>query len=210
MCTTVAIILRGLTGKIRREIGGTHNGIVNPDQRFFILNSIKKLMTTVIEIDLTEVNQKLGYNDGKQEKIKSAILPCYYKTEKINGQIVQDTIYFDRQSPIFKIADERNQIIRYDVELLNVLNQNNTPLVITIKNYVILRVMEIKKHKMTPTITLDDVFKKARISDASKWKKQDARNAIDEFLKHLQNKKVIKSYEWTKKGNKFYSVKLTF
>ena len=210
MCTTVAIILRGLTGKTRREVGGTHNGVVNPDQRKSILKSIEKLMSTKIEIDLSETNKKLGYNDGKEEKITSVILPCYYKTEKINGQIVDDTIYFDRQSPMYIIADQRNQIIRYDVSLLDVPNQNNTPLVITIKNYVILRVMEIKKHKMTPTITLDDVFKKARISDASKRTKQHARECLEKFFAHLQNKKVIKSYEWTKKGNKFYSVKITF
>ena len=63
---------------------------------------------------------------------------------------------------------------------------------------------------MTPTITLDDIFKKCRITDKSKRVKQSARETIDKFFVHLQSKGVIKSFEWTKKGNKFYSVKFTF
>ena len=209
-CTTTAIILRGLTGKTTGVNGGTHNGEVNKDQRAAILNSIKKLMSTIIKVDLTDVNKKLGYNDGKEEIITDTILPCHFKTEKINGQIVEDTIYFDRQSPIFKVAEERNQIIRYDVSLLDVPNQNNTPLVINLKNQAIIRVLECKNHKMTPTITLDDIFKKCRITDKPNVIKLRARQYLDDFFKHLQNKGVIKSFEWTKKGNKFYSVKFTF
>ena len=210
MVTTPAIILRGLTGKTTGVNGGTHNGEVNKDQRTAILNSVEKLMSTIITIDATESNKALGYNDGKAEIITDTILPCHYKTEKINGQVVDDTIVFDRQSPIFKFADQRNQIIRYDVSLLDVPNQNNTPLVINLKNQVIIRVLECKNHKMTPTITLDDIFKKCRITDKHSEIKRRAREYIDAFFKHLQNKGVIKSFEWTKKGNKFYSIKFTF
>lgn len=209
-CTTPAIILRGLTGKTKGIVGGTANGAVNPDQRAAILNSVTKLMSTVITVNNSAVNKELGYNDGKEEIVTDTILPCRFITEKINGQIVDDTIYFDRQSPLFKIADQRNQVIRYDTELLDVPNQNNTPLVITLKNYVILRIMEIKNHKMTPTLTIADIFKKARITDKPNYLKLRAREYIDEFFKHLQSKGVIKSFEWTKKGNKFHSVKFTF
>lgn len=209
MCTTPAIILRGLTGRTKAEIGGTSNGAVNKNQRTAILNSIEKLMSTIITVDLTDVNKSLGYNDGKEEIITDTILPCHYKTEKINGQIVDDTIIFDRQSVLYRISDARNQIIRYDVELLDVPNQNNTPLVIIIKNYIILRIFEIKKHKMTPTITLDDVFKKTRITDKRKAK-ENARGYIDTCFKFWQDKGLIKSYEWIKKGNKFYAVKFSF
>ena len=210
MATTPAIILRGLTGRTTGASGGTHNGEVNKDQRAAILNSIEKLMSTIITIDATETNKALGYNDGKAEIITDTILPCHYKTEKINGQVVDDTIIFDRQSPIFKFADQRNQIIRYDVSLLDVPNQNNTPLVIALKNYSLRRVLECIKHKMTPTLTLADIFKKCKITDKPNVIKLRAREYLDEFFKHLQNKGVIKSFEWTKKGNKFYSVKFTF
>ena len=206
MATTPAIILRGLTGKV----GEGGNAKLNANQRAAILNSIEKLMSTIITIDATESNKALGYNDGKAEIITDTILPCHYKTEKINGQIVDDTIIFDRQSPIFKFAAERNQIIRYDAELLDVPNQNNTPLVIRLKNYSLRRVLECIKHKMTPTLTLDDIFKKCRITDKPNVIKLRAREYLEEFFKHLQNKGVIKSFEWTKKGDKFHAVKFTF
>ena len=176
-----------------------------------ILQSIEKLMGTVIKIDNSNANKEFGYNDGKAEIITDTILPCHFVTSLINGQPAEDTIFFDRQSPIFTAADQRNQIIRYDTELLDVPNQNNTPLVITFKNYVILRIMEIKLHKMTPTITLEDIFQKARITNKPNYLKQRAREYLEEFLKHLQTKGVIKSFEWSKKRNKFYGVRtLTF
>ena len=202
--------MRGLTGKTTGASGGTHNGAINPDQRNAIMASVTKLMGTVIKIDNSNVNKEFGYNEGKAEIITDTILPCHFVTSLINGQPAEDTIFFDRQSPIFTTADRRNQIIRYDTELLDVPNQNNTPLVITIKNYVILRIMEIKLHKMTPTITLDDIFKKARITNKPNVIKLRAREYIEEFFKHLQTKGVIKSFEWTKKRNKFYGVSFTF
>ena len=206
MATTPAIILRGLTGKV----GEGGNAKPNANQRAAILNSIEKLMSTIITIDATETNKALGYNDGKAEIITDTILPCHYKTEKINGQVVDDTIIFDRQSPIFKFADQRNQIIRYDAELLDVPNQNNTPLVIALKNYSLRRVLECIKHKMTPTLTLADIFKKCRITDKDNKIKQRAREYLEEFFKHLESKGVIKSFEFVKKGNKYHAVKFTF
>ena len=187
-CITFAMILRGLTGKTRAAVGGTDNGTVNPDQRAAIMESVIKLMQTTIKVDNSKVNEALGYEGGK-------IIHRQGETIK---------------SPFFEVADQRNQIIRYDTELLDVPNQNNSPLVITLKNYVMLRVMEIKKHKMTPTLTLDDIFKKARITDKPNYLKLRAREYVDEFLKHLQEKSVIKSFEWSKKRNKFYGVSFTF
>ena len=55
-CTTPAIILRGLTGKRVGEVGGTANGTVNPDQRNAIINSVTKMMGTVITINNSAVN----------------------------------------------------------------------------------------------------------------------------------------------------------
>lgn len=210
-CITFAMILRGLTGKTTEN----GNGNLHTDQRAAIMESVIKLMQTTIKVDNSKVNEALGY-EGEKIIIRQ-ILSAHIETTKINGQVVEDVVYFHKdengetiKSPFFEVADQRNQIIRYDTELLDVPNQNNTPLVITLKNYVMLRVMEIKKHKMTPTLTLDDIFKKARITGKDNKTKSRAREYIDEFLKHLQEKSVIKSFEWTKKGNKFYGVRFTF
>ena len=203
--TTAAIILRGLIGKV----GKAHKGIrPRPDQYRAIINSVKKLMFTGIEIDLSVTNEKLNY-DGKK-KITSALLPAKIVETSINGQVVEDVIYFLDESPLMEIARSRKQIITYDAEILDVPNQNNTPLVIALKNYIIIRVLEIKLHKMTPTLTLDNIFQNCRIENHDKKTKLRAREYIDDFFKHLQAKDVIKSFEFVKKGNKFYSVKFTF
>lgn len=201
--TTVAIILRGLIGKV-----GNQNVRPRPDQYQAIINSLKKLMFTGIEIDLSLTNDKLNY-DGKK-KITSALLPAKIVETSINGKIVDDVIYFLDESPLMEIARARKQIINYDAELLNVPNQNNTLLVIAIKNYVIIRVLEIKLHKLTPTLTFGDIFEKCRIENAAKSTKSHARSYVIAFFEHLQNKNEIFSFQISKKHNNFYSITFTY
>ena len=174
------------------------------------MQAIDKLMFTAYDPDIIDAFEKLNYDDGTAEKIvKAPLLPCKRGEKTINGQKA-DVIYFTDESPLLKIAQLKNQILRYDVSLLDVPNQNNTPLVISIKNYILRRVVEIKKHKMTPALTFDDIFKKARITGKDNKAKSRAREYIEEFFKHLQTKGVIKSFEWSKKRNKFYGVSFTF
>ena len=203
--TTPAIILRGLIGKTRES----SNGAVNANQREWILNSVRKLMSTIITVDLSDTNEKLGY-DG-EKKLTAPILPCKYVTTVLNGQPVKDVIHFTDDSPILIIAESRNQFIRYDASLLDVPNQNNTPLVIMLKNYVLRRVHEIKAHKMTPTLTFADIFKKCKISDnASRDAKYNARKIVEELFEHLKARNAIKTSELVKKGVAIQAVTFTF
>ena len=204
--TTPAIILRGLTGK--SGTGG--NGKIHKDQRAAILHSIKKMMSLIIDINLTGTNQKLNYNGGQAQRITSAILPAYFITNSINGQPIEDVIYFDRESPIMTIARDRKQILTFDSELLDVPNQQNTPMNITVKNYAMCRVQECILHKLQPTITFNDIFKKCRIENADNKIKQRAREVLIKFLEHLQSKGVISSFEVVKKSTAFYAIKFTF
>ena len=204
--TTPAIILRGLTGKT----GVKGKGKIHKDQYTAIINSVKKMMSIIIEIDLSDVNEKLNYNDGKQQKITSAILPAYFITDSINGQPIEDVIYFDRESPIMKISRDRKQLLTFDMALLDVTNQNNTPLNITAKNYVLCRILEIKLHRLTPTITFTDIFAKCRIENSNPKIKMDVRNNIIKFLEHLKSQGVIRDFELTKKAQSFYSIKFSY
>lgn len=202
--TTPAIILRGLTGKV-----GKSDAELSKDQRAAILQSIDKLMFTAFDPKIIDAFEKLNYDDGTAEKIvKAPVLPSKRVERTINGQKA-DIIYFTDESPLLKIAQLKGQILRYDSALLDVPNQNNTPLVITLKNYTLRRVVEIQKHKMTLALTFDDIFKKARITD-NKKAKENSRPTIIKFFEHLQEKGKIKSFNLTKKGNKFYSVEFTF
>lgn len=203
--TTPSIVYRGLTGKI-----GEVAAIPYANQLSAILHSVKKLMGTKYTSKIAEAFKILGYGDGDIVIKDSMILPAVIVDITVNGQRVENAIYFDRESPLWILADAKDQVIRYDANLLNVPNQQNTPMNIMLKNYVCRRVHEIKLHKMAPTVTLEDIFRKTRISDASRKTKMDARNAVEKFFEHLQTRGAVKSFEFVKRGTQIHAVKFTF
>ena len=206
-CTTPAVIFRALTGKV-----GRCDAEPSTKQREAIFDSLGILMGRLISLDTTELCEQLKYNSGKPIIVKSgmsAILPAWYIDAEINGKDAA-TIFFEHEGPLMTIAKAKKQLITYDACLLDVPNQQNTPMNIAVKNYIILRVHEIKIHKLTPTITFADVFAKCRIADASNDTKMNARNAIVKLFEHLQNQSVIKSFQLTKQRNFFYGVSFTY
>ena len=207
--TTPDIIFRSLTGKV----GKKDSGIENKEQRAAILKSIDKLMCTQIKIDMSETCQKMNYNGRKPFKVTAPLLPCCYVETEINGQEVTAIKFYD-ESPILQAARIKRQIITYENKLLDIPKQNNTPKVIELKNYVMQRVTEIKSHKMTPTITFENVFEKCGIlqGNTSKAKKQrhDARKNIVKLMKHLQEQGEISAFEVVKKCGKYHSIEFQF
>lgn len=201
--TTPNIIYRALTGKI-----GDSDANPSKDQRKAILKSVKKLMGTRYNPAVADAFEKLGYD--KVVVKESMLLPCIIVDVTVNGQRVEDAIYFLCESPLWAIANAKDQIIRYNASLLDVPNLHNTPRVIMLKNYVMRRIQEIKLHKMTPTLTFADIFKKARITDASSQSKLDARKAVKIFFDHLQAKGVVKTFSLVKKANQFHAVIFTY
>lgn len=195
---TVPMILRGLTGKK----GGDAQPSV--DQYNAIMHSVTKLMGTLIDIDDSETNELLGYDKGKSIT-RSAILPAQFVETTVNGQKTA-TIKFDRISPLIEIGKKRKQLLTFDSSVLNVPNQNNTPMNIALKNYALVRIVEIKQHTLTPTLTFDDIFKKCRIPDSSKKNKFDARNTLTKFFQHLQDIGFISSFEVVKEHTKFKKI----
>ena len=213
---TLPMVQRGLAGKIGKN-GDSYGFNVYKDQRTAILESIGKLRHTDYNADILDAYQKLGYidkdevNEG-EEKIKKAPVLATKQTEKIiNGQKT-DIFYILDEPPLLINAKRKKQILTYDAELLDVPNQQNTPLIIMLKNYSLRRVLESIKHpkQLKPILTLDDIFKKCRITDTPNVIKLRARKYLEEFFKHLQSKGVIKSFEFVKKGNKFHAVEFTF
>lgn len=175
-----------------------------------IRKSLIKMMCTIYDADILKAYEELDY-DGADKVTKAPILPGKICQVTLNGVPTEVFILTD-ESPLYKLAKIKGQILTYDVTPLDIPNQNNTKLVTMLKNCSFRRVNEIKQHskQLKPILTLDDIFKKCRINDASKLVKQRAREYLDKFFAHLQAKGEIKFFEWTKKGNKFYSIKFTF
>ena len=210
--TTVNIIHRALIGRPGQGLKGFYP---KKDQKKSIVDSVIKLMSTVV--DFSGVNDSLKemkYTDKDGNEITfraSNLLLADIIDAKINGQEMEGVIFFKQNSPLFQIADAKDQVIRYPHALLNVPNQNNNPLVISLKKYVMRRICEIKLHKnLTPTITFNDVFSKCRLGKVSHDQQYNARNVIIKFLEHLKGQKFITDFEVKKRGNTIYGVTFTF
>ena len=203
---TLAAIQRGLSGKNCDT--KDHRNAPYKDQYTRLKQAIDKLTACQYDPDILEVYEKLNY-EGAENIQKAQILPAERLEKRIGGKVIE-VIHFQDESPLLKIAKLKGQLLTYDAELLDVPNQQNTPLIIMLKNYSLRRVLECIKHKMTPTLTLADIFKKCRIENAHLEIKRRARDYIAVFFKHLQSKGVIKSFEFIKKGNTFHAVKFVF
>ena len=204
--TTPAIIYRALTGKIEK-------GDAEPskNQLAAITHSIKKLMRTQLDINFSDACEYLNYNGGVAKKILANVLSCKQVDYTINGQ---DAVIIEllAESPLWTVAHLKNdQILSFKTTLLDMPNQNNSPMLITVKHYVIHRVMEIKAHEkqMTPTITFADVFQKCRLENIDNKTKQRVRKFIEAFFEHLIKNKVINSFQLKKQKTEFYSISFT-
>ena len=187
----------------RTLIGGKNNQYPRPNQACAIIESIKRLMTT-IEIDLIS-----KYLEVPAQLI-SSILPCkILHNVLVNGQLTS-LIKFTDESPLMTIAHVKKQIITYPVTLRDISNQNNTTRVIMLKSYVIRRVLEIKLHsQLTPTITFDDIFSHCELPNATRRQKQEARKSIFSVLENLKSADFIQNFELTKKRDAFYAISIT-
>lgn len=203
---TYSMIYRGLTGKV-----GDSDATPSKVQLAKIKHSLKKLMNVQIDLDLKDLCEKLGYNEGKAIRIVDKIIPARFVDKTINGQKTT-VIELMAESPLLKVAKlKNNQILTCDIALLNVPKQKNTPLNIELKHYALRRVLEIiAHHQMTPTLTFADVFEKCRIASADNKKKHRVREFLKSFFEHLENCGLITSFEVTKKAGVFYSIEFTF
>ena len=204
---TYSTIYRTLTGRV-----GESDANPSKVQLAAIKHSLKKLMNIQLEIFFYDACTKLGYNNGEKKYIKDKIIPARFVDCTVNGQKTT-VIELTAESPLLTLARlKNNQIISYDVELLNTPNQKNTPLNIELKHYAIRRVMETKAHpkQMTPSITFADVLEKCRISDADNKKKHRVRESLKAVFEHLLDCGEIDSFQVNKKKGVFYSISFTF
>lgn len=195
--TTPNIIYRHITGKIDSD------SVPTPEQQSLILASVRKLMCTQIKVNMTDVCEKLCYNNGQPFKRTAQLLPARYDEDvMINGNKTTIIKMLD-ESPIFTIARMKNQLLTYEEKLLDLPKQYNSVDNISVKNYVIQRVQEIKLHKLVATIRFDDVFQKCRLSEAHSEQKRRTRKLMTDLMNHLKAKKEIIAFEVHKEKNKF-------
>lgn len=222
--TTLAII--------HRAMGGSKTNFT-AKEKDKILWSIRKLATTWIKFDCTNTFKKFGYNGGAEFKYNGYLLPAEYVSKKIGGHTDDAIIHFLRRTPLLDVAKLKGQFVTCDAALLNIPNIKNTELVLTIKSYLLRRVLQIvgsydnhKKHfrgkskdgkniyrksrELEKTILLDTLFAQCGLSDAPKNRKAEYRKTIEKIMSHFKAEKIISDWCFEKEGGKFRAVKIEF
>ena len=191
--------------------GKVHNTNLYPPRREKILQSVKRMMRTTLQVDFTKLAKTGKYPDLPESgRLTSTILPCsLLEGATINGRHIEDAVHFQGVSPLLIIAKTKSQLLRCPVGLLDVPKQNNTETVTKLKNYVTRRVLEIQAHKnLKPTICFKSIYENCGLKDATKWQLQDARKTILEVLKHLKEQGAMRDYAIEKEGNSYRAVNI--
>lgn len=219
-------------GIIHRAMGGSKTKITAKDKDK-ILRSIEKLATTWIKFDCDAAFKKFKYIESEIPKYEGYLLPAEYVKFLVNGQTDSAVIHFIRQAKLLEIAKIKGQFITCDVTLLDVPNIKNTELVLTIKSYLLRRVLQIvgsydkhKKHfrgktkdgkniylkarELEKTILLDTLFAQCGLSDAPKNRKAEYRKTIEKIMNHFKAEKLISDWHFEKESGKFRAIKIEF
>lgn len=204
--TTDGIIFRHITGKPRGS-----NAQPSPAMRELILYCVRKMMCTVLRVNMTEVCKHLNYNNGDPLILNAPILPCKYVEEVINGQESRAVIYFYDESPLLTIARvKNNQFLSVEPRLLNISNQSSSSRSISIRHCVIQRVLEIILHKLKPIIRFDYVLQICGLMDATPKKKCQAIHEVIEIFNYLATGGDILSFTIKKDGNDYQAIEFIF
>ena len=174
-----------------------------------VLESVKRMMCTLITIDITETCDAIKKYKTDKTELTDVIMPCkLLKNICVNGQITTAILIRD-QSPLFYVAELKKQLLPIGTSFLDVLGQNNTPQVVTLKGYIVYRTTVITKHKLKPaTMTLADLYEKAGAE--SKSQKQDVRRLVADVMNHLKTENLISGWEFVRHGNTFHAIKISY
>ena len=218
-------------GRIFHILGGGRDLRDAPSVQAAIADSLRKLRQTQITVDLTALVKnrkykkyasKLELNQQYKGKIiiEGALLPTFSLSSVINGHLIEEgAIQFLDKSPLVKIAEMKGQITTIPQDLLDIPKLRCTVKTITLKTYLAERIVKSKgsndksrKHvcRLNKIILFDTIFSQLEIDDGEKWKKQDCRQNIKKILDHFVYKNFIKSYQFTIKNGKFYSIEFDF
>lgn len=195
--------------QIYRMMSGNSKARLRQAEAKRIEQSLIRLMSIVVRIGLSGL-QKMDYKFNQSELI-GAILPAQFLTNvKINNSS-RTVVQFLGESPLVSVAKiKNNQLITYATALADV-GGRNSPELIAIKNYVLRRIEECKRHRqLTTTITFDDVFEKNELSTKSKTEKKRYRDFFLRCFAEWQSLNIISTYEMITKGTVYHGISFQF
>lgn len=189
--------------RIYRWLGGSYN--LGDEMRKAIVDSLERLASVRIEIDMETAKEKIGYGaDRGKSTFKGYLMPTEYLEVKINGQLVKSAIHFLKRGVIFAVADAKNQIITCDQKLLEAPIRHSER-GIALNHYIVRRTLEIRgsheasksnKHisPLRKVILFETMLKKCGLENATRDQRSKARKIVEKILDYEIELGVIKSY----------------
>ena len=205
---------------IYHRLGGGHK--LTNDMRKAIMNSINRLASVRIEIEMKQAQEKFGYGkDMGTSMFQGYLMPTETLEVKINGQPVKSAIHFLNKGVTFGVADMKDQIISCDQNLLAAPIRHSER-GIALNHFLVRRTLEIKgshdAHKANPrirplhkTILFETMLRKCGMENATRRQRQQFKESAEKILKYEVELGVIKSYSFEYGGGgKVHSITLEF
>lgn len=174
-----------------------------------IQESIYRLRHTEAEIDATQ--EANLYTESNQQvdmwKMKDFLINAAVITAKINGQLVENALHFEKVPLTHRYASLKKQISRIEMKYLNVPLEN-TEENILIKYYLSDRVSAMKKGGQK-RILYDRIFEHLNMPTepgALKKKKSLIRKKVTTILDYWISVKWIKGYDLKKESRTFHAI----
>lgn len=192
--------------------GGEEKRHIYKEQYAAIKRAIDKLGFTLIRINLAPLFKafpKYAANfKGNRDRaeIVGTLLPMQYLETEINGQKTL-AVKLLGESPLMIYAKLKKQLLTYDTAPLNIAEQNNTPIVITVKNFLLRRIKLIERG-LNSSILLDTICTECGLADATKRQRQEMRRVIADILSSFKSDGVIKNFEFEKQGRAYRNIKI--
>lgn len=173
---------------------------ISPEYKKAVLNSLFKLMRTIIEIR--------GEYKGKEIHYFGNLLHVeILATASINGFPVNEAISIIREPILYTYSQSRNHIISYPVKLLAV-GGNTSTRTTSLNSFMLRRIEQIKnRRKISKYIKYDSIYQTTQA--VTKIEKQRVRNILHKFLNNLVKQQYISEYQIIPKDRcRYHSVKI--
>lgn len=174
---------------------------VTETQKEEAIKSITKLMTTIIDVDVTEDFKAYRLiEEGEELFMGEVVLHLRRNRLKHSNGTISWGYQILSQPPLDVIAFQLGQVDRLDSKIARV-EGGKEDLLLT--NYLSLRLATLKneKNNMSNIILLETVFEHMDLKNPNRQKRAQIRNKIEGILIAWKGNKIIKGYEFKKENN---------
>lgn len=192
LVTTTDILFAHMTGK---------DGRARPsdEMRRKIKDSIVKMSGCWVKVDTEEVNSAYGYKSENTIE-EGQLLYARFKQTVVNGKTTNDAVIFVDISPLVKVAETRNQIVSYPMELLDVPVSASEESII-VREELLRRIHMMLNHDTEKSIRFKSLLEPIGYENMTKAEKLRERKKVFKMLDTWKAKGLFKDYTIKKDGN---------